>query len=499
MLAYDAGVTAAVVGPGLAIALVFASHDAVFDEGRLGRVGSFSQRHAPLVLAHAAVIAAVAVAVLVSVLVHGGDDLAPAMTRGALRAPLVLAALLLVVAWHRRRPAAGGDRASLASVAPWLALAAVLVAAWIAQDAIIERITDSDSRHAARLSIVVDPGYALLRDVRDFLSGLTAWRETILPPGTGTVAAGQGYFGAQVVDPGVRSAIEGDYAPVLFLRETGALGLMAIALLLLSTCAGLWLVAGERFVHGSTAQRTRALAATVLGALVVYQPLASLGVLPLTGICWPGLGLNSPSDFWLLLALAGWVLMLGAGAAEQVRAPRDRDLDQPRGHDAELRATPVFRRTRRITAATAALVGLAGLALIGRAAVFALRRPSPVDDDGQVTAGFAGLGRAIDYADRLQCPAATTAGRTGEALVPRALLAPEIDDTTTRFHLQLAAHWQDARATAVAELDRFLADPSGPACRKDRGGWRFSRIAGEQPTCHAAYAWGWPEVDLEVR
>ncbi len=497
MLVYDAGVTAAVVGPGLAIALVFASHDACFDEARLGRVGSFATRHAPLVRRHAAVLAAVALVVIVSVLVHGGDDLAPAMTRAALRAPLVLAVLLLVVAWHRRRPATDPARARVAALAPWLGLAAILILLWAAQGPLIERVTDSDSRHAARLSIVVDPGYTLLRDVRDFLSGLTAWRETILPPGTGTVATGQGYFGAQVVDPGVRSAIEGDYAPVLFLRETGALGLMAIALLLLTTCAGLWLVAGERFVHGGAAQRTRALVAAVLGALAVYQPLASLGVLPLTGICWPGLGLNSPSDFWLLLALAGWVLMLGDGAADQVRAPGDGD--QPRGHDAELRATPVFRRTRRVTAATAALVALAGLALIGRAAVFALRRPSPVDDAGNVTPGFAGLGRAIDYADRLQCPADTLAGRTGEQLVPLALLAEPIDDTTARFHLQLASHWRRARLAAVTELDRFVRDPAGPACRGDRAGWRFSRAAGEPATCRARYAWGWPEVQLDVR
>ena len=499
LLRYDAGVTAALVGPGLPIALVFASHDACFDDRGLGRLRSFELRHAPLVRRHAVVLGFVAAAI-VAWTVAAGDaaDLAPAMTAGALRAPLVLAALLGVVAWQRWQHAAE-PRARWRAIAPWVALAALLVVAWAAQGWFIDYLTDSDSRHASRLSIVVDPGYALLRDERDFLSGLTAWRETILPPGASSVATGQGYFGAQVVDPGVRSAIEGDYAPVLFLRETGAIGLVAIAILLLTTCAGLWLVAGERFVHGSTAQRERALAAIVLGALCVYQPLASLGVLPLTGISWPGLGLNSPSDFWLLLGLAGWVLLVGRGAADQLAAPA-RDADDPRTHDADLRGKPAFRRIRRVTVAIAAALVVTGLAVIARASVFALHRPNPVDDDGEVSAGFAGLGRAIDYADKLQCPRATTAGGDAETLVPDALLGEPLDETTRRFHEQLGAHWRVARATAVAEVARFLADPAGPACRRDRGGWRFTRSDGDGAAgCRAAYSWGWPEVQLEIR
>jgi len=494
MLGYDAGVTAALVGPGLPIALVFASHDAVFDDRKLGRLRSFELRHAPLVRRHAIVIGAVAVGIVAWTLLGGGADLAPAMTGGALRAPLVLAVLLIVVAQQRWQH--GRDPRGLA---PWLALAAILVGVWAAKAPLIDRLTDSDSRHASRLSIVVDPGYALLRDERDFLSGLTAWRETILPADTGTVATGQGYFGAQVVDPGVRSAIEGDYAPVLFLRETGALGLGAVAVLLLLTCAGLWLVAGERFVHGGPAQRSRALAATVLGALCVYQPLASLGVLPLTGICWPGLGLNSPSDFWLLLGLCGWVVMLGPGAADALTAPV-READDPRSHDAELRGKPVFKRTRRVAAMVAAVVAIAGLAVVARASVFALRRPSPVDEAGQVSPGFAGLGRAIDYADKLQCPRPMTLSDRAEALVPDALLGEPLDDTTRRFHDQLAARWHTARDVAVDEVDGFLHDPTGAACRKDRGGWSFARIDDDDGRgCRARYSWGWPEVQLEIR
>ena len=174
----------------------------------------------------------------------------------------------------------------------------------------LDAFTDSESRHASRLSGVLDPGYALLRDDRDFLAGLAAWRETILPESGGEWPTGQGYFGAQVVDRGVWQSIENDYLPVLFVRETGALGLLAIALLVLVGALGMWLLAGERFAHGSVSHRGRALAAAVLGTLCVYQPLASLGVLPLTGISWPGLGLDSPTDFWLLFGLASWIVLL---------------------------------------------------------------------------------------------------------------------------------------------------------------------------------------------
>ena len=48
--------------------------------------------------------------------------------------------------------------ATTAASAPWLGLAAILILLWAAQGPLIERVTDSDSRHAARLSIVVDPG-----------------------------------------------------------------------------------------------------------------------------------------------------------------------------------------------------------------------------------------------------------------------------------------------------------------------------------------------------
>lgn len=496
MFRYDAGVTAALVLPGMAIALVFASHDAVFDDRRLGRLRSFEIRHAPLVRWHALALSGLALAVAIWILTGAGADLARALTAGALASPLVLAGLLVLVAIHRARTE--GAPIAWRSIAPWLVVAAILAGSWGLHDTLIERVTNSDDRHASRLSIVVEPGYALLRDDRDFLSGLTAWRETILPPGSGTAAAGQGYFGAQVVDPGVRSAIESDYAPVLFLRETGWTGLVAVALLLLAMCAGLWLVAGERFVHGGAGQRSRALVATVLGALCVYQPLASLGVLPLTGISWPGIGLNSPSDFWLLLALCGWVLVMGQGAADAAIAPA-READDPRSHDAELRGKPVFRRTRQVAIATAVTVAGVGVLVIGRAGVFALRRPSAVDENGEVSPGFAGLGRAIDYADKLQCPRATTTSAEPDQLVPDALLGEPSDPTTARFHGQLAEHWRAARGVAVAELAAFLRDPKGAACTKDKRGWHFARTGdGDDAVCRASYSWGWPEVQLEV-
>ena len=68
----------------------------------------------------------------------------------------------------------------------------------------------------------------------------------------------------------------------------------------------------------------------------IYQPLASLGVLPLTGISWPGLGIDSPSDLWLFVIAIAWCA-LGAEdhgdrrrARPQHRARRARTPDRAR-------------------------------------------------------------------------------------------------------------------------------------------------------------------------
>ncbi len=116
---------------------------------------------------------------------------------------------------------------------------------------------------------------------------------------------GEGLFGARI-DPGVIHSVENDYLPVLVARETGVEGIAATTALLIAlvAMAGAFAVIGSR--HASRAQRGRWLIAVVVGALAVYQPLASLGVLPLTGISWPGLGIDSPSDLWLFVIALAW-------------------------------------------------------------------------------------------------------------------------------------------------------------------------------------------------
>jgi hypothetical protein len=490
---YDIGVGAALLGPGLPIAFLLAGHDACLAPDARGKLGTFDRQHAPLVRAHAAVLAAVAVAIIVWAS-RAHADLGPAMTRGAMAAPIVFTVLVVVFGalWSRTSDEAleSGHRRFVIVTCGLLAVLAVALT--LLQGPLLEAFTDSESRHASRLSGVLDPGYALLRDDRDFLAGLAAWRETIVPESAGRWPTGQGYFGAQVVDRGVWQSIENDYLPVLLVRETGALGLVAVAMLLVTAALGMWMIAGERFAHGSVAHRGRALAAAVLGALCVYQPLASLGVLPLTGISWPGLGLDSPTDFWLLVGISAWIVLGGRDAA-----PGDAVPDP----DATMRTGKGFVSVRRFALAVAALMAIAGVTLVARAARFALERPDPVDGAGDVAHGFEGLGHAADYAQRLQCKDDEVESSDPAALVPAMLLGEPVDDMSRRFHRQLRDRWSADRGEAVAELRGFLADPRGrTTCTGDDGRWRFTRGDDEgTPTCTATWSFGWPRVTLDVK
>jgi len=168
-------------------------------------------------------------------------------------------------------------------------------------------------------------------------------------------------------------------------------------IILLVLIAGLWILSGTRFRHGSAAQRGRALVAAVLGLVCIYQPLASLGTLPLTGIAWPGMGLDSPSDFWLLFALVLWVLVWRSQPI--ARSSRSNDPESKlEEFDSELRSSRLFRRSRAFVALTAGIVVVASLLLLIRSSAFALRRPNPVDPQGRTVKPFDGLEHAIDYA-----------------------------------------------------------------------------------------------------
>lgn len=507
---FDPGVTVAIAGPGLISALLFASHDARFADSALPMMASYRRHHAPLILAHAGLFLALGLFVVIwslSGLWSTGDREPDAMLSRA----LTLGAIHLLWFFGLLFAAAGALgylRRGLRAAVPWLLIAAFLAGAWLARNTIIDRVLSSSTQAANRIAIVLDPGYALLRSESKFSSGITAWRETIMPSDGGSLTggelwSGQGYFGAQLIDPGVLLSVENDYFPVLLLRELGIGGILATGLLLFILVTGAWLLAGARFRHGSRAQRGRALIAVVLGVVCVYQPLAALGVLPLTGISWPGFGLDSPSDFWALFALIAWVVLWGEPAA-------DGDLEE---FDHELRKTRLFRQVRGAVAATAALCVLASLLLSVRASAFALRRPNPVDANGHAVKPFDGLERAVDYAFHLQCPwrqksvegdadsdADSDANAHARSLVPDDLLGDAPPGGIFRFHSALRTRWRNQRGRALTEVARFLRGE--PACgakgRQRAGSWTFERSPEDQNECRMRFKFGWPQVEVVV-
>lgn len=509
---FDPGVTVAIAGPGLLASLLFASHDARFADSSLRKMASYQRHHAPLLLAHAGLLVALGVFVigwslagLWTTTAHEPDAmLARACTMGAIYSTLFFAALFVaaaVVSYLRR-----GLRAAV----PWLLVSALMGGLFLARDAIIDRVLASSSQAAHRIAIVLDPGYALLHDESKFSSGITAWRETIMPATAAPVDGehawrfvdlldGQGYFGAQLIDPGVLLSVENDYFPVLLVREAGMYGLLATALLSLILVAGLWIEAGNRFRHGSDQQRTRALVSLVLGVVCVYQPLASLGILPLTGISWPGFGLDSPSDFWVLMTIVVWVLLWGE------RPSDDHALDE---FDRELRASRLFRKLRAVVAVTAAVAVVASLLLCARAAAFALRRPNPVDPSGRTVKPFDSLERAVDYAFHLQCPWSerlvdTRSGQAADwaaALVPDDILGDASPGGVFRFHSALRAAWQAHRARAIHEVAAFLE--RRPSCGlggpRRAGPWTFEPSPENPDECSMRFKTGWPEIELVI-
>lgn len=509
---FDPGVTVAIAGPGLLAALLFASHDARFADSALPMMASYRRHHAPLLLTHTGVLSAlglfVAIWSLVGLWSAGGGEvdavLARALTLGAIHLLLIFALLFAAAGalGYLRR----GWRASV----PWLLIALFLTSAWLARGSVIDRVMSSSTQAANRIAIVLDPGYALLRSETKFSAGITAWRETIIPtgldaPSAGDLWHGQGYFGAQLIDPGVLLSVENDYFPVLVLREQGISGILATALLLFTLVAGAWLISGARFRHGAHAQRARALISVVLGVVCVYQPLAALGVVPLTGISWPGFGLDSPSDFWALTALVCWVVLWGSPDAD---GGGDGDTGELEEFDRDLRTTRLFRQVRAAVAATATICVIASLLLCARASAFALRRPNPVDPQGRTVKPFDGLDKAVDYAFHLQCPwrqksvpaDPDDADAQARALVPDDLLGDATTGGILRFHDKLRAAWYDQRGRAISEVAGFLRGEStcGGGGRRRAGSFTFERSPENDDECLIRFKFGWPQVELAV-
>ncbi len=451
LAAYDTGVTVAIAGIGLALAMLVAGHDALYDASRADRIGVLEREHARLVAVHGAfavvlALAAIGVAYVASDrawLAHGADV--------ACHAPLVAVALFAFGAVYAR--------VHRRSWLPHAAAAAAALALWGARGAVLERATAGHGVVADRVAAVVDPGYALLHDGRRFAATASAWREAALPAQAPVASwRGEGLFGARIVDPGVVHSIETDYLPVLVARETGVGGIAQTTLLLLALVAAVGAFASVAQRHASRAHRSRWLVAVVLGALGVYQPLASLGVLPLTGISWPGLGIDSPSDLWLFVIALAW-----CGLAPEAGGTTDE----------RVRATPRVIRARRIALAALATCACAGGIVVARSAAVALARV-PVDD--------ARIAAALDYASSIACPWREHDG----IAVPEQLASSPRDDGTTRFDRELHAAWDADRAPLLAAV---------ATCGGSAGRWRLAR---DGDICRATFRAGGPEVRLAI-
>ena len=259
-------------------------------------------------------------------------------------------------------------------------------------------------------------------------------------------------------------SIDNDYVAVLIAREAGACGVVQSLALILVLVLAIATTASVRLRHASPEHRARWLLAAVAFVLCIYQPLAALGVLPLTGIGWPGLAIDSPADLWLLVIGASWCL-LGS------------DTDVPGSADERVRATPRLRRARALVLVALAVGGLAAIALVARASAAALARVA--GDDARLTT-------ALHYAGSLACPWTERDGASANDVVPAALEATPGDADTARFDRELRAAWSLDRPALITGLGD---------CH-DAGRWRLARDT--SGTCHAQLAVGWPDVSLAV-
>jgi hypothetical protein len=448
---YDAGVTLAIVGLGLTLAMLVAGHDAAYDASHAARIGVLEREHARLLAVHGAAGIALAIGVAVCALAASDREL---ITRGAAfvaHAPLVIAGLFAIAALIARSHRRGW--------APWLCAALAALAVWGARDTLIERATAGDNVGARRVAAVLDPGYAVLRDERTFVANASAWREAALPPATADRWAGEGYFGARVRDLGVSRSIDNDYLPVLIARETGVGGLTQTIALLLLIVVGGGAIASLRLRHASRQHRARWLITAVVGGLAVYQPLAALGVLPLTGISWPGLGIDSPADIWLFVLGAVWCFLCGDDVAD----------------DERVRRTARLRRARAIVLGALGVAAVAAVILVARAGASALGRVASEDDR---------IDDALGYASTIACPWSVHDGATLDEVVPVSVAGEPRDEATARFDRELRVAWSRDRAPLIAGL---------ASCRGPAGRWTLVR---DGAACVATLRAGMPTIQV---
>lgn len=451
---YDAGVALAIGGLGLTFAMLVAGHDAAYDASQAARIGVLEREHARLLAAHGAAGIALAVGIAACALAAGDRELIANGAAFVVHAPLVVAVLFAMAAVIARSHRRGW--------APWLCAALAALAVWGARDLLVERATAGDNVGSRRVAAVFDPGYAVLRDERTFVANASAWREAALPHAdAGDAWSGEGYFGARVRDLGVARSIDNDYLPVLVARETGIGGLTQTIGLLLAIAVGGGAIASLRLRHASRQHRARWLITAVAGGLAVYQPLAALGVLPLTGISWPGLGIDSPADIWLFTLGAVWCFLCDDDVVD----------------DERVRRTARLRRARAIVLAALGVAAIAAVIVVARAGASALRRVATEDER---------IDTALRYASTIACPWPAHTGATLDEVVPAGVAGEPRDDSTARFDRELRAAWSSDRTLLIASLE---------SCRDRAGRWRLAR---DGTACVATLHAGMPTIHLRV-
>jgi hypothetical protein len=454
---YDAGVALAVVGIGLALAMLVAGHDAAYDASQAARIGVLEREHARLLVVHGAAAIAIAVAVAACALAASDRELVVGGAVFAAHAPLVVSALFVAAAVIARSHRRGW--------APWLCAALAALALWGGRGALLERATAGDNVGARRVAAVLDPGYAVLRDERSFVANASAWREAALPASARELSSGrwtgQGYFGARIRDPGVSRSIDNDYLPVLVVRETGLAGLTQTIGLLLVIAMSAGAIASVRLRHACRQQRARWLVTAVAGGLAVYQPLAALGVLPLTGISWPGLGIDSPADIWLFVLGAVWCVTCGHDVSD----------------DERVRRTTRVRRARAVVIAALGVAAVAAVVIGARAGASALGRAAGDDDR---------IDEALRYAATIACPWPTKTGATLDEVVPAEVAGTPRDGATARFDRELRAAWLRERPALVLAL---------ASCGARVGRWTMAR---DRDGCVATLRAGVPTIRLRT-
>ena len=395
------------------------------------------REHARLLLVHggAAIVLAIGAAAWCSsradreMLEHGAD--------AVLHAPLVFAVLFALAAIVARSHRRGW--------VPWVARGARR-ARGVGRARGAARARDGGEPYerasrvgARRARLRAAPRRAHVRGQR-----LGVAEATLAPVAEADRWTGQGYFGARVRDAGVWRSIDNDYLPVLVAREGGVAGLIQGVTLLLVIVVGGGVIASIRLRHASREHRARWLVTAVVGSLAVYQPLASLGVLPLTGISWPGLGIDSPADLWLFVIGGVWCFMGGEGAVSD---------------DERVRRTPRLARARGVAIAAIAIAGVAAIVVVARAGACALAR---------VTGEDARIDTALQYAETIRCAWSERSGTQLEELVPALVAGTPGDDGTARFERELRAAWVEDRPKLLAALQvpaqpRSSAAPAGAA------------------------------------